>query len=276
MVREKFSLNKIFMIFVLLAVFVQFSASIGEEVIPAQYVTDGQEIYLGKIARGQTFSIYINPFVDTGGKFGHGGRYDIAYAKNLPEGWTSKQSSLYGNPLEVLFTVSKQAKEGENKFLVFIKDEGNQEELGIKWFVAKVDVVSDSSMVYSKVYPEFVGVRNPVNIYVEIHNKVDFGNVYNVRVSAKDYLEKTTIYVPANSKRQVVFSTNFNKEGKEYIYVYVEEAGNSDNNFRFTHVIEVEENLLSEYKSIGEGIMLIPVSQALPYYLSYLISSFFG
>lgn len=261
--------------FIAVLLLVSLSFSIGEEVINVKHITNGQHIYLGRIAKGQTFSIFIYPILDEGGKFGRGGRYDIAYAKNLPEGWKSKDSSLYGNPLEVVITVPSDASEGKHEFLLFIKDEGNQEGLGIKWFVGEVEVVSDSMAASSFVSPEYVGVRNPVNVFVNVRNNVDFGNTYYVKVSARDYLDKTTIYVPANSERQLVFSLSFDKEGKEEISVNVEETGNSDENYSMLHEVEVQESLTSEYKSIGEGIMLVPISQALPYYLSYLISSLF-
>ncbi len=250
--------------------------SIGEDVIKVEEIQNGQSFFLGNIAKGQSFSIYIDPIVKTGGKFGKGGRYDYAYATNLPEGWSSKESSLYGNPLEVVFKVSPEAKEGENEFLVFVKDEGEQEGLKMKWFVGKVNVVKDSSSFYSYVSRKSVGVRNPVNVFVEIENKVDFGNTYVIEVKAKDYYDSITTYVPAKSKEKYVFSLSFNKEGKEDIDVVVREKDNIYEREEFKHTIEVEESLFSEYSSIGEGIMLVPVSQALPYYLSYLVASLFS
>ncbi len=272
--KIRFKIN-FFFAFVLLLIFgASFSSSdvVDVGVIESKFIANGEEIYLGKVARGQAFTITISPFVEEGGRFGRGGRYDIAYAKNLPEGWESKESSLYGNPLEVLVVVPNDAEYGEYSFIIFLEDENNFEGLETKWFLAKVEVVEDSFDMEASLFSKEVGVGNPVNLKVEVENKVDFGNTYYVSISSLNYFERRVFYVPPKSKEEFVFSLSFPKEGVYEIKVSAGEKNNVERGIEKILYVEVRESLLSEYKSIGEGIMLVPISQALAYYISYLIS----
>lgn len=238
---------KTLIIFLLLSVV---AYSIGEDVIDPND-PQNQDLYLGKITQGQTFTISLNPIVTQGGIYNKGGRYDTAKAVNLPERWISKDASLYGNPLEVLITVPIDAKDEEVSFNVVLIDEKNQEKLETKTINARVTVTNDSMNVYSFINTNKVGVRSPLDVKINVENKVDFGNLFNVTIQSTTYSNEMTVYVPANSEREITYTISFEKEGIENINVSVVQ---SNKIYTQIHTVEVDQSLFSEYASIGQGV----------------------
>ena len=270
---------KLVFLFALLVIPIAFSQAteiIGEHVIKAEGIRNGEELYLGRITQGQTFQILIDPIATKGGKLGKGGRYDIAYIGNLPAGWETRNASLYGNPLSVVVKVPKEAKEGDYEFLVFVKDVGEYEGLPMKWFKAKVSVVSNSFEAEAHLTHTHVSVRAPTNVEVSVRNDVDFGNVFEVYVKAKGFEERKELYIGAHKMRKLSYALSFDKEGSESVFVEVKEKNKDKPVYRKTLDVVVEETLMSECNAIGEGVMLIPVPEGLPYYILYLVASALG
>ena len=255
----------------LLVVMLLLSLLHSQQIIKAESINGGETIYMGKIGIGQAFSILIDPIVHSGGIFNKGGRYDFAYATKLPEGWETKNSSLYGNPLEVVI-MPKHAKPGKYTFMIFIIDEGGKEGLPLKWFKVEVEVVESSMEVKTNIKPKAVGVNKPLTVEVEIKNKVDYGNLYSVEIKAKNYYENTTLYIAQHGKQKLSFALSFDKEGEEEIIVEVKEKGNPEGKVIHRWRVIVEQSLNSELESLGEGVLIIPTYQALPYFVGHIIA----
>ncbi|HLD76373.1 MAG TPA: hypothetical protein VI874_05100, partial [Candidatus Norongarragalinales archaeon] len=86
-------------LFFLLFAGAQFAARLTFPVSMA--VSQGSGITIGNVGPGQTFFVITDPKETSGGKFGLGGAYDLMVASSVPEGWSSKPSKLYANPLQV-------------------------------------------------------------------------------------------------------------------------------------------------------------------------------
>ena len=65
-------------------------------------VTQGNEIFLGKMGPGQTIYIEMDPWVYSGDEYK--GHYDLMLAYDLPEGWKSTESKLYEDPMQITIT----------------------------------------------------------------------------------------------------------------------------------------------------------------------------
>lgn len=243
--------------------------------ISADGISEGDIVDLGTIGPGQTASVLINPIVNTGGKFGSGGRFDFATVANMPYGWRGKESKLYGDPLQVEITADKNAPEGEYTTMVIIQDEGNGEMLGNATFIAKIKVVHDVLDV--SVSPKSItsGPGQPARFVISITNKGTASDVFRVQASGVErwVFEKPVLVQPMTTKT-VVYEIS---EMEEETYTpEISVVSTSSNLIQKTEKVTftVQPDLLSDFKATNHGILVFPVFEAPVYAIAGLISNF--
>ncbi|RME79396.1 MAG: hypothetical protein D6769_02655, partial [Methanobacteriota archaeon] len=215
----------------------------------------------------------INKYVYQGGRFGKGGSYDMAKATKLPVSWTSKESKLFDNPLQVKVMSPQDAEEGNYTFSIVLSDWENAELLGNFTFNVVVTITNDvvDSSLDKRVYA--VGPDQPLRLVSTIYNKGNVGDVYVVKATV-DGMEKTKeVFVPPNSLASTAFEFSFSDKDTYNGELIVESkhspAISSTNNF----TVVVEGTLFEDAGATGKGSLLLFLPFQPIYDVLYLIYS---
>ena len=129
----------------------------------------GDKIFLGTVGPGQTLNVEFNPWInDEKGEYG--GHYDLARVINLPDGWSSTESKLYGDPLQITITSSKFEKEGIYNVTILIIDEDNAEGLDNITITGKVEIKYDVMEMQVNPKKIEIGANQPARYFITISN----------------------------------------------------------------------------------------------------------
>ena len=237
-------------------------------------VGNGDVVELGVMGPGQTISVSFHRRMYEGGIHGIGGDYDIAYAEELPGGWKSNPSKLYGDPLQVTITAYENAAEGAYSIPVTIGDEGGGEKLGNITFTAKVNISND--VMDAEVGPSSrrVGVGQPANFKITVENKGNAGDTF--RVSAEGVPKwsfSKTIYVPGKGKKGMLYEVAAYEEEHYSVDIVVESESSSLVKKSLPVDVYVYPDVLSDYKAINNGALLFPIFEAPVYAFMGLLSN---
>jgi hypothetical protein len=237
-------------------------------------VKNGDTVELGVMGPGQTISVSFHRRVYEGGIHGIGGDYDIAYAKELPGGWKSKPSKLYGDPLQVTITAYENAAEGTYSVPVTIGDEGDGEKLGNITFTAIVDISND--VMGAEVSPSArrVGVGQPAAFEITIENRGNAGDTF--RVSAEGVPKwsfSKTVYVPGMGKKSMLYEVAAYEEEHYSVDIIVESESSQLVRESLPVDVYVYPDVLSDYKAINNGALLFPIFEAPVYAFMGLLSN---
>lgn len=263
----------------ILLIFVGFLFAVPVQLITpvSQELQGGEVIDLGSIGPGQTVTLEINPSVQTGGIHGIGGKYDLAWAEELPEGWKGKQSKLYGNPLQVAISAASNANEGDYTAKVIVGDEEDAEQLGNLSFNVKIHITWD--VMDSSVTPKSVvtGPGQPARYYITITNKGSTGDVFEIRSKGIErwrFAKQT--YVPAQSSKTIFYEIV--EEEEEFYEPIIEVVSSSSDIIKEEHKVEfqVSSDLLADYKATNNGILLFPIFESAIYSFAGLIANLIG
>ena len=237
-------------------------------------LSEGDTIDMGTMGPGQTVEIQIHPKVYVGGLNGTGGNYDRAYATNLPHGWASKPSKLYGNPLQVTITSGPYTEEGVYTIPIAVEDEGNGENLGVVNFNLKIKV-SEDVMDFS-VYPTAreVGIGQPARFQITINNRGNAGDTFKVRAEGVSKWEFTKlIYIPPRSSKTILYEVAAFEEEFYTSTITVESSASSRVSSHKEISLVVRPDVLSDYKAVNNGALLFPIIEAPIYALIGLLSN---
>ncbi len=238
-------------------------------------VHNGDIFEFGYMGPGQTFSISINPKVTSGGIQNLGGYYDLAYITNIPYGWKTKKSDLYGNPLFVTLTSPQNAKNGEYIFYVNVVDEGDKEKLGNITFKGKIKITRDVFDVKIKKEKQYL-TKKPARLYITVINKVNTGDVFIVKSDNIKrfpfYVEK---YIAPNSSQTFIYEINSEEEEqyKPIFIIYPKSAISLNKTFEETMYIEPDP--ITDLKSINKGILIFPIMDSIIYSIAGLLANLF-
>ncbi len=240
-------------------------------------IAGGESINLGTIGPGQTVTLELNPKVTEGGVNGIGGRYDIAWAESMPEGWKSADSKLYGEPLQVSITAAQDAEEGDYRAMIVVGDEDDGERLGNISFAVKVTV--DRDIMESKVTPTSIstGPSQPARYYITIENKGTASDVFEISTKGVERWKfKKFVYMPAKSSKTVFYEIAEDEE--EFYSPVIQVVSTSSSIIRNEHPVEfrVTSDLATDFKATNNGIMLFPIFESAIYSFAGLISNFLG
>lgn len=242
-----------------------------------QEIPQGDAVDLGTIGPGQTITLEINPTVSSGGVHGIGGRYDLAWPHDLPEGWRGRISKLYGDPLQVAISAAPNASEGAYTAWVTVGDEEDAEQLNNLTFAVKLHLTRD--VMDSEVAPLQVttGAGQPARYYITITNKGTASDVFVVSTTGvKRWEFKRFVFLPAQSSKTIAYEIA--EEAEESFTPTLEIVSTSSPIIREEHTVglKVTANLFTDYKAMNNGILLFPIFESGIYALAGLISNFVG
>ncbi|VVC04876.1 Uncharacterised protein [Candidatus Bilamarchaeum dharawalense] len=243
----------------------------------AHAIKDGDIIDLGTIGPGQTVSILIDPKVNEGGIHGIGGLYDQAIAEDLPRGWTSTQSKLYQNPLQVTITADPNTAEGDYVTKVIVVDENDGEKLGNVTFYVKVRITWD--VMDFEVTPSYikVGPGQPARFAIKITNKGSTSDVFEVSsAGSKRWEFKKPIFVPAESSKTVYYEIVGTEEETYQTTIKVVSLASSNIADEQNVTLFIRSNLLGDFKATNNGVLVFPIFESLTYSLAGFLSNFLG
>lgn len=243
-----------------------------------QSVPDGGSLEIGAIGPGQTFIVKLDPFVTTGGIHGIGGRWDQAVAYALPEGWTSRPSKLYQNPLQVEITAAPDAPDGDYELLIKTIDEGDLEKLGSE-MSAKLLVHVKKGVLSMKVEPTYAetGAGQPARFAITMSNAGAADEVFDVGSSGvTGWAFRKSVYVPAHSSRTVTYEVAGEEESQYTVTIYSQASSSPLIRAEQPIVLMVKSNLISDYKATSNGVLLFPFIMSPMYSLAGLLALFLG
>ncbi|MBN1170403.1 hypothetical protein JXA56_05230 [Candidatus Micrarchaeota archaeon] len=239
-------------------------------------VEEGDIIDLGTIGPGQTVSIEVNPIVTEGGIHGIGGQYDMAAAEDLPRGWKSKKSKLYGNPLQVTITADPDAPEGEYSAKVLVMDEFDGEELGNITFTAKIRITWDVMDFDVKPTSITVAPAQPARFDITITNKGSTGDVFEVSAPGPQRWEyRKHVFVPAKTSRTVSYEISGYEEESYFTTISVVSLASGNIYAEENVALTIKPGLIGDYRATNNGLLLFPIFEASIYSLAGLISNLF-
>ncbi|MCX8196735.1 MAG: hypothetical protein N3G80_00230 [Candidatus Micrarchaeota archaeon] len=240
-------------------------------------ISNGSQISVESVGPGQTFAVVVDPKVSTGGKHGIGGAYDLLVPLKLPSGWSGSPSKLYANPLQAEITVAKDAADGEYDVLFALWDEAGEQGLGDNLtFSAKVVVSSD--VIGMKVEPSFlsVGAGQPARYTITVLNKGIANDIFLISsTGVSSWAFQRSVYIPAGTAKSITYEVVGNEE-EQYNVRFSAKSASSDRISASSDVgLQVQTNLVSDWKAVNRGVLLFPIVQAPAFFFAGLLSLLF-
>jgi hypothetical protein len=241
-----------------------------------QEVGEQDIIDLGTIGPGQTISILIEPEVTTGGIYGEGGVYDMAVVSSVPEGWSGKDSKLYGHPLQVTVTAAPDAGEGQYSTKITVIDEFYGEKLDNITFNARVTITHD--VVDIKIDPVYVrtGPGQPARFGITIINKGSTGDAFQIEsVGAKRWEFKRAVFVPAASSKTIYYEITGEEEETYKTTINVTSLASPIIQEEREVTVDIHSSMFDDFKATNNGVLIFPIFEGLVYAFLGLIGNFF-
>ncbi|MBD3398095.1 hypothetical protein GF412_02765 [Candidatus Micrarchaeota archaeon] len=237
-------------------------------------IEDGETFDIGTMGPGQTVEIQLHPKVYEGGIHEIGGNYDRAYAGELPDGWSSQPSKLYGDPLQVKITADPYTEEGVYTVPIIVEDEGDGEQLGTFTFYLRIKV-SEEVMDFSVYPPEkTAGIGQPARFQITVNNRGNAGDTFKVSAEGVSKWEFTKmVYISPKSSKTITYEVAGFEEETYSTLITVESSASSRVSESRAITLYVYPDLLSDYKAVNNGAMLFPVIEAPIYAFVGLLSN---
>jgi hypothetical protein len=240
-------------------------------------VGSGDVMDVGTIGPGQTVSILISRTVTTGGLHGEGGFMDQAMATDLPPGWTTQESKLYQDPLQVTVSANPDAAPGTYTFRVTVIDEKNGEKLGNVTFLAKVKVTWDVMDFDVSPKQVTVGPGQPARFTITVTNKGSASDAFAVSaIGARKWDFKKPVFVPSMSTKTIHYEVVGSEEDTYTPIIRVVSLASSNIAGEKNVTLIVRSDLFGDYKATNHGTLIFPVFEGPVYALAGLLSNFFG
>ncbi len=234
-------------------------------------------IDVGKIGPGQTISLLIDPKVIEGGIHGIGGQYDQAVAFNLPKGWSTTDSKLYQNPLQVTITTDPNSPPGNYTIPIKIIDENDGEKLGNIILNVKVQITWD--VMDFEVTPSSIntGPGQPARFALKITNKGSTSDVFQVSTSGPKRWQFTKpVFIPAQSSKTIYYEIVSNEEETYQSTIKVVSLASNNIADEENVTLSVHSDLFGDYKATNHGVVVFPIFEAPVYSFAGLLSNLFG
>lgn len=239
-----------------------------------QAINNGDRIFLGKMGPGQTMPITIHQEIYSGGMHGIGGTYDLATVDYVPDGWTFRNSMLYGRPLQVTITSARDAPEGKYSIPITVRDERDEEQLGNVSFIAEIEISNDvMDMGVTPTYRK-VGLGQPAVFEVTINNKGTAGDLFMVSsVGVPKWSFTKTIYVAGGSRKTILYEVAGFEEEEYQAKILVQSANAPAIRKESDISVRAVPDVLSDYKATINGALIFPIFEAPVYALVGIISN---
>jgi hypothetical protein len=239
-------------------------------------VQDGGRVVLGTVGPGQTVFVEANAMVETGGKFGLGGRWDRLQIVEVPGGWSSEDSMLYEQPLKARVKVSSNAPDGEYEVLARAVDLENKEELGEVNLRLVVNVSMDVFRMSVSPGSKETGASQPASYLVTIYNDGIASDAFEISAGglpAWDF--RKTVFVPYGSSKAVLYDLVSGEEGEYDVAVRVRSVSSDLIGGEEDVHLGVSTSLTSDYKATNKGLLLFPLFEQAAYSVMGLLANLF-
>ncbi len=271
-------------LFALLALFVLAAAPIWAVaplnlVMPATTVSNDGVIDYGMVGPGQSFAIKISPTVREGnvasGKYL--GRWDGAYATKLPEGWKTRPSGLYGDPLNVEVTVDPLAVEGDYSFSVVAEDENGADHIGgAISFNVVVHVRRDVLAASITPIMQEVGAGQPARFTVTLTNLGTAPDTFRIGAQGvKGWSYVVSEYLAPGATKTFNYEVVGADEAYYPLVLFVESQSSPQIRYEQPVSLQVRTNLVADFKATSHGVLLYPPIMLPVYSLAGILGLFF-
>lgn len=233
----------------------------------------GEEIFLGTIGPGQTLELSIDPWIyDSSGEYiAH---YDLATAVELPEGWKSQQSKLYGDPLHMTITAPSDEAEGSYQIGIGVLDEDQAEEVEDLVFIGVVKVEYDIMDIDVQPQTITTGANQPAKFYITIMNKGSASDVFEVgSENIPKWSFKKYIYIPPMSSKTIVYEIVETEEETFNPIVNVVSTSSGIIKEKKNLTLEVHTDLMNDYKAVNHGTPIFPILEEVIFAFMGLLSN---
>ncbi|VVB66260.1 Uncharacterised protein [Candidatus Gugararchaeum adminiculabundum] len=235
---------------------------------------NGDVVDIGPIGPGQTVFIEIEPIIKEGENKGL--TWDLLNVTKLPSGWKGEKSALYGRPtLQAKITASAEAKDGS--YPVTLEAIGGEKLGGPVSIKANVQVKKDVVNVDVQPKSRKVGAGQPAVFYITIQNTGITSDVFEVTATGKlawDLNKKALI--PAGGIKEVRYEVGSEEGGNIAVDLNVKSSSSPLISKTERVNVDVETNLISDYKATNNGLMIFPIMEQPVYSLMGLISNLFN
>ena len=223
-------------------------------------LSNNATIHLGKVGPGESFYVLANSSAVNGkGVYVNIG-WDTLKAISLPSGWSSQASPLYENPMKTKITVSPNAQNGTYLLEFRAVNVQNYSGLGNLTFYAYVNVTPDVFNLNVQPTQLSAGIDQPVNIYVTINNTGISDDPFTISAEGLPAWNITrdviSLHSTTNTYQYPVF------EDEPAVYHFNLTVGASTSRLiskSYPMKLVVKESLLSDFNSVGNGVVLTPV-----------------
>ena len=230
-------------------------------------------IHLGKVGPGESFYVLANSSsLNNNGVYVNIG-WDTLKAVNLPAGWSSQASPLYENPMKMKITVSPNAQNGTYMLILRAVNVQNYSGLGNLTFYAYVNVTPDVFGLTVASTELKTGIGQPTNIYIRINNTGISDDPFSISTENLPAWNITrnviSLHSTANTYAYPVFE---NEPGVYNFNLTVSSATSGVIRKTYPMKLVVRESLISDFNSVGNGVVLTPIIFEPAYAVMALIS----
>ncbi|VVB70413.1 Uncharacterised protein [uncultured archaeon] len=196
-------------------------------------------------------------------------------ASTLPPGWAYDNSTLREEPLTTFLTVPKDAKDGVYTFQFVI--DNLAEGLGEKVFTAQA-TVSKNVLQADLTNPSVSsGAGLPAEFNVEINNLASANDYFQISVSGvpKQMEQTRTVFVEHNSKQTFSYELVGSETQQYDLIIRVDSLSSNLITASVPGNLLVSSSVSQDAISIGNGLMLFPISEQAVYSLIGFFSNLF-
>ncbi len=226
---------------------------------PATTVSSGGVIDYGTVGPGQSFSVKITPSVhDANGKYL--GRWDYVNVTNLPDGWTSRPSGLYGDPLEVGVSADPLAAEGDYTFTIVTVDESGADNIGGN-ITFDVVVHVSKNVLGATIAPlhQEVGAGQPARYSFTLTNLGTAPDTFRIGATGvKGWSYEMSEYLAPGATKTFNYEVVGTDEAYYPLTLYVQSQSSPQIKYEQPVTLQVRTNLVADYKATSQGVLLYP------------------
>lgn len=228
--------------------------------LPNTQVSEGSQLDYGTVGPGQTFSFKIAPIVTDLSNGKYLGRWDLAMATDLPEGWRSRPSGLYGNPLELEVSVDPMASDGDYTFRVVVEDENNGDHIGDKIsFDVIVHVRTDVLKAEISPLHQETGAGQPARYTITLTNLGTAPDTFRVGTSGvKGWAYQTNEYISPGATKTFNYEIVGADEAYYPLVIKIESFSSPKIRYEQEVSLQVRTNLGADYRATSHGVLLYP------------------
>lgn len=238
-------------------------------------LNQGQSIYLGKVAPGESFYVLASASTTNATGFLVNIGWDQMQAVGLPSGWSSQPSPLYENPMKMKITVPVNASYGTYNLTLEAVNTQNYSRLGNITVIAYVNV---TPLVFNvSVSPTDIqsGIGQPTNIYISINNTGISDDPFLINVYGLPAWNVSDEVVTLHESRSsYVYPVYVNEPGSYQFNLTVNSSSSPELRQSFPITLVAQASLLNDYSAVGQGVILSPMifnpSYELMLFISYL------